>query len=104
MEVDRSAASEVLVGETVPVRATVVLGPISPENVTVQAYYGATVNQEIVNPATVEPEPAREDGEDHFARGERHLRLPRQYPRGGERLVRPERARDSDPPEPHPGA
>ena len=31
-----------------------VLGPIAPENVTVQAYYGPLINQEITQPSMVD--------------------------------------------------
>src|SRR6266403_1002913 len=50
-EVEVPSTGQVLVGDSVPIKATVVLGPIPPEEVAVQAYYGPTVNQEIVDPA-----------------------------------------------------
>lgn len=47
------ANGDVAVGEPIPVKTTVELGPLAPENVCVQAYYGLTSNQQIVNPTTV---------------------------------------------------
>ena len=41
----------VLVGETINVEAVVHLGPVEPEFVTVQAYFGETLNNEIQKPA-----------------------------------------------------
>ncbi len=52
----------VLVGESVEVKATVVLGPIAPEYVTVQAYYGKTVNNEIREPTTTALKLVKKDG------------------------------------------
>jgi starch phosphorylase len=44
--------NNVAVGEPVEVHATVTLGSISPSDVTVEAYYGKTVNNEITAPRT----------------------------------------------------
>jgi starch phosphorylase len=44
-------AGAVVVGESLQVKATVELGPINPQDVTVQAYYGTTVNNEIAAPS-----------------------------------------------------
>ena len=46
--------SSVAVGDSIQVNARVVLGPIAPEFVRVQAYYGENVNASITNPNTVE--------------------------------------------------
>jgi starch phosphorylase len=46
--------STVAVGDSIQVSARVVLGPIAPEFVRVQAYYGENVNANITNPNTVE--------------------------------------------------
>jgi starch phosphorylase len=46
------AGSNVQVGDRIVVNATVHLGAVSPENVTVQAYYGEESNNRIVSPMT----------------------------------------------------
>ena len=51
VEVDRPGVN-VQVGDLLPVRATVFLGSLAPENVTVQAYYGEEFNAEILSPST----------------------------------------------------
>jgi starch phosphorylase len=44
----------VCVGESIPVRATVHLGTLAPENVRVQAYYGEEANAQIVSPTSAD--------------------------------------------------
>lgn len=51
VEVERPGVN-VQVGDLLPVRATVFLGSLAPENVTVQAYYGEEFNAEILSPST----------------------------------------------------
>jgi starch phosphorylase len=48
----------VQVGESLPVRATIHLGALAPENVRVQAYYGEELNGQIVSPHSVDLERA----------------------------------------------
>ncbi|MEA3211505.1 MAG: glycogen phosphorylase [Chthoniobacter sp.] len=57
-------ASGVFVGDAPTVEAVVHLGHVAPEFVTVQAYYGETLNNEILKPTTVDLGKARklEDG------------------------------------------
>jgi len=52
--VEHGSAGHLLVGESVEVKATVVLGPIKPSEVTVQAYYGPSVNNVITNATTAD--------------------------------------------------
>lgn len=47
-----SSGSSVEVGDLLPVRATVHLGALAPDNVAVQAYYGEEFNAEIFSPVT----------------------------------------------------
>jgi len=51
VEIERSGSS-VEVGDLLPVRSTVHLGALAPDNVAVQAYYGEEFNAEIVSPVT----------------------------------------------------
>ena len=50
----QGAGSPVEVGEPIQVRATVALGSLAPEHVTVQAYYGEELNNRILCPGTVD--------------------------------------------------
>lgn len=54
---------EVLVGEKVPLRAKVFLGPIKPEHVLVEVYYGETQNGDIRNPFTVHMTLEKQEGD-----------------------------------------
>ncbi|NBV86533.1 MAG: hypothetical protein EBS01_09805 [Verrucomicrobia bacterium] len=49
VHIDRPGVN-VQVGDSISVRATVHLGRLSPENVTVQAYYGEESNNQILAP------------------------------------------------------
>ncbi len=60
---DHSNSFEVLVGEKVSVRARVFLGPIAPEHVLVEIYYGETQNGDIRNPFTVHMALEKKEGE-----------------------------------------
>ncbi len=51
-KVEADVFGQVQVAETIPVRAIVHLGSLSPKDVTVQAYYGEEYNCEILAPAT----------------------------------------------------
>lgn len=69
VEVDLAGQS-VRVGESIPVRATVHLGSLAPENVRVQAYYGEEANAQIVSPTCVDLELAAPiDGGCYLYRG-----------------------------------
>jgi starch phosphorylase len=50
----KAPAAGVFVGDSASVEAVVHLGPVAPEFVTVQAYFGEAVNNEIVKPATAD--------------------------------------------------
>lgn len=54
VEVKNVAGGSIAVGDSVEVTATVHLGPIDPSFVTVQAYYGEEVNNEICAPQMVD--------------------------------------------------
>ena len=49
VKVENSSGSNITVGDEVQVSATIHLGPIAPEYVTVQAYYGEAINNEITS-------------------------------------------------------
>ncbi len=69
VEVERAGGS-VQVGDSLPVRATVHLGSLGPENVTVQAYYGEEFNAQILSPSTTGLElAAKLDGGAYLYRG-----------------------------------
>ena len=51
VKIGNTAGGQIAVGDTVDVSAVVHLGPITPEYVTVQAYFGETENNEIRMPA-----------------------------------------------------
>ncbi len=51
-KVEADVFGQVQVAQTIPVRAIVHLGSLSPKDVTVQAYYGEEYNCEILEPAT----------------------------------------------------
>jgi starch phosphorylase len=51
-KVEADVFGQVQVAESIPVRAIVQLGALSPKDVTVQAYYGEEYNCEILSPAT----------------------------------------------------
>jgi starch phosphorylase len=51
VKVTNAPSGQIAVGDSVEVSAVVHLGPIAPEYVTVQAYFGEAVNNEIQNPA-----------------------------------------------------
>ncbi len=69
VEVERTGGS-VQVGDSIPVRATVHLGALAPENVTVQAYYGEEFNAQILSPSTTGLElAAKLDGGAYLYRG-----------------------------------
>jgi starch phosphorylase len=54
----------------IPVRATVQLAALAPENVTVQAYYGEEFNSEILSPVTTSLElAAKLDGGSYLYKG-----------------------------------
>lgn len=54
VELRTSNGSNVVVGDAIEVSARVTLGPIAPEFVRVQAYYGNNVNDEITKPSTLD--------------------------------------------------
>ncbi len=54
VKVENAPGGNIVVGDEVQVSAVVYLGPIDPEYVSVQAYYGETVNNEITAP-TIAP-------------------------------------------------
>jgi starch phosphorylase len=69
VEVDLQGGN-VRVGESVPVRATVHLGTLAPENVRVQAYYGEEANAQILSPTSVDLELAAPiDGGSYLYKG-----------------------------------
>ena len=52
VQISQKPGGSVLVGDTLEVVANIQLGPIAPDYVTVQAYVGEAVNNEITRPGT----------------------------------------------------